>query len=193
MFRLLVPGLTLAILVLTPTTTSAATVAWVGDSHSQALCPRIGPVLVESGHEFTCTARPGWSTASFIRNRGWLQTITSDTDVVVVSLGGNNHRPVALYKQDLDRMVLLLRQRSPGAFIVWYGPAFATRQDVLHRHITTVTYQEGLLPFMGVQWFSTVNMTSDLRLRRGGVHFNTESYNIWSHRLLNHLADLLDD
>lgn len=164
-------------------------VALVGDSHSQALFPRLrGPIL--SAHPdrriVLEESRPGWSLKRYMDDGVLDRLRAAAPDLVVVSLGGND-RPASdpAFSSRVQAFLTQLRQMGVRR-VVWNGPA-----DTAPNASTTVARAHDqvrdLLDVLladeeGVVFFDAYPVTASGH-RDDGVHFPlgpTGGYAIWA-------------
>ena len=165
-------------------------IALVGDSHSQALWPRLRAGLEAAGHTVVLSeANPGWSEAKYVSS-GNLQTKLQGArpDLVVFELGGNNQKlSEATYRNDVTALVQAAK--ATGASVLWFGPpvADATRApSTSQRHETTANLQSSLLPGLDVSWVDSRPFTRSGH-RSDGVHFDAGGYTAWAKAMLPHV------
>ncbi|MEE8385944.1 MAG: SGNH/GDSL hydrolase family protein, partial [Dehalococcoidia bacterium] len=159
-----------------------ASIYMLGDSHTQALGPRLARSL--SDHDFTYEAFPGHST-----ERAWSKAkLGSDRDVIVLALGGNDFGNRGSTRRNLVRF---LRARSPNAKILWFGPAHAVEPNVGVRHHLQANDQRIQMPQLGVKWHDSRPWTKRGH-RDDGVHFTGSAYTKWADKIaspVRHAAD----
>lgn len=165
-------------------------IALVGDSHAQALWPRLKAGLEAAGHAVVLSeANPGWSEAKYVSS-GNIQTKLHGArpDLVVFELGGNNQKLTAeSYKN--DAMALVQAAKATGASILWFGPPVADAgkaSSTSQRHETTANLQSNLLPGLGVSWVDSRPFTRSGH-RSDGVHFDAGGYTAWAKAMLPHV------
>lgn len=156
----------------------------IGDSHAQALWPRIARALRGVGHTVTMSlANPGWSEVKYLTSGLLAQIGSIRPDVVVLQLGGNNQSMSRANYEPAARKVLAA---AGGARVVWIGPASAVASidpGTSKRHETTAAMQGEIFPALGVQWFDSRPVTRDNH-RSDGVHFDTVGYDRWAAAIL---------
>jgi hypothetical protein len=138
----------------------------LGDSHTQALGPRLVSRFPE--HRVRFEAFAGHSTARAFGKAA----IPSGQDVVVLSLGGND-----MGDQGAARTALVnaVAARNPAARILWFGPFTAAKSDVDARHAQQTAAQGRQLPVLGVSWYDT-RPWSRTGHRDDLVHFTGTGY-----------------
>ena len=156
-------------------TAQALRVAIVGDSHAQALGPRLAREYASRGYTVSAVvAEPGWSSHSY-HEQGTLRSRVGHIDVAVVILGGN-HRRVHDDEYLEDVSWILDQLRAAGAStILWFGPLWASSPRYQERHRTTKDSQSTLIGGE-VRWFDLYHSTRGYVLRRDGVHFSRGAY-----------------
>jgi lysophospholipase L1-like esterase len=149
-----------------------ARIYMLGDSHTQALGPRVKTLLGAQGHEVRFESFPGQGT----RLAHQKATIPSGMDTVILALGGNDF---GLQGPAREKLSLDVRKKNPQAVIYWIGPAYATKADVGVRHDQQAENQREHLPRLGVYWFDSRPIT---RTGHGpdGVHFKPDAYSAWA-------------
>ena len=156
-------------------------IALIGDSHSQALFPRLRPVLEAAGHTIVHeVSNPGWGAKKFV-NEG-LASVPRGTQAVIVSLGGNNQNLGQSYGEDVARFLISIGTDKP---IVWIGPAtseMTIAADTGQRHEWTADYLQGVLPSKGIKFIDARPFTMQHH-RDDGVHFTHEGYDQWAQRI----------
>lgn len=163
-----------------------ATVALIGDSHSQALWPLVEKALAAAGYEVVLKeANAGWSEASYRSKKPTLPTSLASArpDVVVIALGGNAQpsRGESAYRADVEWLVNAAKTAGAGR-IVWFGPATSDARidpDTASRHEQTAEMQARILPALGVEWHDSRPLTTSGH-RSDGVHFTTSAYSRWA-------------
>lgn len=145
-----------------------AVVYMLGDSHTQALGPRVRDLLSE--HDVITQAFPGYSTA----RAAAAASIPASVDLAIVALGGNDFGT-----RDYERAQLVQRLRTAGARVLWFGPATATRADVDARHLKQTQSQRAQLPALGVRFYDSRPWTTSGH-RADGVHFTSTGYSRWA-------------
>jgi lysophospholipase L1-like esterase len=148
----------------------------LGDSHTQALGPRLRELL--SGDDVTYEAFQGHTTARATTKA----SIPSQVDVAVVALGGNDWGDRSSERAQLVRLL-----QGAGARVYWFGPATAERQDVDARHLRQTADQSEQLPRLGVRYFDSRPWTTTGH-RDDGVHFTGTGYNYWASKIASSLA-----
>jgi lysophospholipase L1-like esterase len=145
-----------------------ASIYMLGDSHSQALGPRMKTRLNALGHSVNFQAFPGRGTSAAQR----LATIPSGQDAVILSLGGNDRGDQSAARKTLVDVVKL---RNPGAKIVWFGPFAAPNSWVGPIHDQQADAQRSQVPHLGVVWVDT-RPFSNTGHRADDVHFTAIGY-----------------
>lgn len=163
--------------------------ALVGDSHAQALWPRLSSALMAAGDQVVLSvASPGWSESRYLSD-GRIADMLRDArpDRVLYELGGNNRlKDPAAYATVLERLVELAR--AAGADVRWVGPGAAVTEPWAGAHETTAELQARLLEHLGVPWFDSRPVTQRDH-RDDGVHFTGAGYDRWAAALLPYARD----
>ncbi len=150
-----------------------ASIYMLGDSHTQALGPRLAGSFAD--HDFNYEAFPGHNTS-----RAWAAASPGfNNDVVIVALGGNDFGDQSEARAGL---LSYLRARNPDAPIFWFGPAHAVRPDVGQRHDLQAIDQNIQLPYLGVEWYDSRPWTLSGH-RSDGVHFTRSAYSDWASKI----------
>jgi hypothetical protein len=152
--------------------------ALFGDSHAQVVFPLLIDKLEERGHNVVVSKpRAGWTTKKHLQNGMASLLLSQPVDVLVLSLGGNNHDLSPSYG-DVITQVLDLAQQTGVKDIYWISPAWATRNDVQIRHEWTSEYLKANLPkrvrFIDIRPITKTGHQND------GVHFTREKYKEWA-------------
>ena len=176
-------------------TGTSARIALIGDSHSQALWPRLRPALEAAGYTVVLQeANPGWSEATYLQKGGLGERIrAARPDLVVFELGGNNQKMDATnYRKDAEALVLLAQQA--GASVLWFGPPASDpvrAPETARRHAATTRLQNGLLTRLGVYWVDSRPFTQTGQ-RDDGVHFNAAGYANWARAMAPYVDRALE-
>lgn len=152
----------------------------VGDSHSQALWPRIKPYLEARGHEVMAISNPGWSEKRYLDDPAlWGAVERFRPTGVVVELGGNNRLHGDAYASLLRTFVD--RLKGGGATVVWWvGPSAAVREPWRASHDATAAEQKKVIPDLpNTRWMDSRPFT-DVNHRDDGVHFTRTGYDRWA-------------
>lgn len=167
-------------------------IALIGDSHMQALGPRLKRLYEQDDPsvEVTGTAHPGWSLVKFI-NEAHLSNLARGMDLVVFEIGGNDQiTDRETYKARLATAVGMLRSTAnPGAKVVIVGPPTADALEVDTRHRATTLHQASVWREAGAdQWIDSRGVTANLPMRDDDVHFAVEGYDRWAAWLHNRIG-----
>ena len=162
-------------------------IALVGDSHSQALWPRVVPNLLAAGHTIVLQeANPGWSEAKYLSSGGLQAKFqSSKPDLVVYELGGNNMKMDA-GSYGADASALVQMAKAAGAGVLWLGPPSSNANvaaETSARHEATANLQAGLMPRLGASWVDSRPYTLSNH-RSDGVHFDSAGYSNWAKNIL---------
>ena len=162
-------------------------VALVGNSHAQALWPRVQRSLEAAGHVVTLArAEPGWTAARY-RSEGLVgeQLLQAAPDYVIIELGANNWNRGDSYFDDVKW--LIDSAKAAGArTVLWLGPPApnpAVAPDIAKAHEITSNMQAATIPSLGAEWVDTRNWASTSH-GSDGVHYTLAGYDSWSERIL---------
>jgi lysophospholipase L1-like esterase len=150
-----------------------ASIYLLGDSHTQALGPRLQKSL--SGDYVTSEAFAGHST----RRAHAKASIPTGQDVVAIALGGNDFGDQAAARRAL---VADVTARNPRAQILWFGPAYSPTATVGARHDAQAEAQRRQLPGLGVRWHDSRPWTRTGH-RDDLVHFTMAAYTKWANAM----------
>ncbi len=162
-------------------------VAFLGDSHMQALGPLMSSGLRERGYRpVGIVARPGWSLRRYqLANDVTVSLRPMRPDVVVIVLGSNGYavRSERRYRPRARWLVNAVR-RAGARRIVWIGPGSVDDEDeelvdVAATHQRAAELQMSILPTMGVDWLDSRDITRG-HLRYDGYHYTLQGYHIWA-------------
>lgn len=156
-------------------------IALIGDSHSQALWPKVSKLLQSEGHTVVLTeANAGWSEAKYLSSGNLAAKLSAARpDLVVFELGGNNQKMKAAdYLADVGQLVRMAKNAG-AAHILYVGPATATEVVTSARHETSADILAASIPSMGVTWLDSRPLTLSGQ-RSDGVHFNDAAYTSWA-------------
>lgn len=152
----------------------------VGDSHSQALWPRVKPWLEGRGHEVLAISHPGWSEQRYLDDPElWAALKQFRPDGVVVELGGNNRARGTTYDAILSTFTS--RLQAAGVNVIWWvGPSTATKEPFRGAHEATAALQNITIPSLkNARWMDSRPYTRSYH-RDDGVHFQKEGYDRWA-------------
>lgn len=162
-------------------------VALIGDSHMQALGPRLERLLSSSGVSVVrVEARPGESTRAYLSS-GALPSLARGADVVLVELGGNDASAgidAARHAADVQTAIDVLRP----ARVVWVGPGVTLRADLEARRAPLRPAQKAVVERAGGAWLDARAMTQTSDLRDDQVHFSAAGYDRWARALAAQLT-----
>lgn len=165
-------------------------VAILGDSHMQALGPRLRRRLEAMGiHVTRVEARPGWSVPRYL-SVGDVPQLVAGSDVVVVELGGNDAslgRTPERHAAEMRRLLAQVGQRR----VVWVGPGVTAREDLEARRAPLRGAQKQVMASVGGRWVDARPMTRTQDLRADGVHFTAAGYDRWASLLAPSLVDAM--
>jgi len=157
------------------------TIAIVGDSHMEALGPRLRTMLASKGARVVFVeARRGWSTARYAATGLRIP----QADIVLIELGGND-RPTsrASYASSIRTVLSFV---PSGARVIWIGPAIETRTDIDHDLVAEL--QRQIVPSLGAGWWDGRSMTRAADLRSDRLHFTSTGYDSWASKISNRLT-----
>lgn len=154
-------------------------IALFGDSHTEYVFPMLQESLPSEGFDIVVSKpKRGWSTKSHIKD-GLSEILEeSKPDVVVFSLGGNNHvlNPSKYSKIITDALAAAKKAKVKKIF--WVGPALALEEKTEHRHKWTTDFLKKCLP-KEVTFIDSRDFTAEGHAR-DGVHFHRSQYKIWT-------------
>lgn len=146
----------------------------IGDSHSEVTFPMIKEILTENGYNVVdSVSKIGWATYSYTKKPNTLHYgLSQNPDIIIVSLGGNNHylKDNSYREKVFDFLNLIGYQNKK---IVWISPFYATREDVQKRHLWTDEWLRSNLP-RGVEYIDVLQYTPPIAA--DGVHYPKSSY-----------------
>ena len=161
-----------------------ASIALIGDSHTQVLWPLVTRAVGGAGHSVVFSeAHPGWSEETYRQKMPDLASrlAAARPEIVVVELGGNGRKTGAAYADDVRWLVQATREAGASR-VIWYGPASTAPQastSVAARHQQIANEQSSLLPSLGVEWHDSRPLTLTDQ-RDDGVHFTSGGYSRWA-------------
>src|SRR5690606_6311137 len=153
----------------------------IGDSHMEALGPRLERVLRAGGAEHVgVVARRGQGVAAFDDVPALVAA--HRPDVVLFELGANDGRwstseGAAAFRARVAR--LIASAEAAGAKALWVGPPQATDPDAAARRPKVVNELVGVLRALRVPFLDARPMTANLT-RTDGVHFTMPSYDTFA-------------
>jgi len=152
----------------------------IGDSHMEALGPRLLDALPAARYDVTYEFHRGYST-----QRAAEAFSGSVADVYVVELGGNDRGD-----QDMERAALVrqLRQVNPASRIVWFGPPRAVKApfDLYHdQQAASQGLQFAALTRNASTRFGWFDSRPWTQTGHGpdGVHFTMTAYRTWAQHM----------
>lgn len=143
---------------------------YIGDSHVQALGPRVREALGER-YDVTTVAHAGKSSRWFAEGPLEEALARYEPDIVVLSLGGNDAIWGERSHEGYVREILAQVWKA-NAIPLWVGPFYATRDDVAERHNETGDRLRFWLGNYGVPYLDGRPISQDATLRSDGVHFS---------------------
>lgn len=169
-------------------TTVPVRVAFVGDSHMQALGPRMAHTFAAEGFEpVGFVARQGWSTARYMRADDLLEELRPmRPDVVVVVLGSNDYGIRRARRLEPRVLWVVEAARAAGACrVVWFGPpagdpdASELAASVAANHDRIAELQREIFASSDVIWVDSRPFTR-AHVRRDGFHLTLRGYDAWA-------------
>lgn len=161
----------------------------VGDSHMQALGPRLSELMESYGVEVVGSlANAGKSTAWYAEQQLVERAVlTNNPDVVVFALGGNDQ---CWGEAEQERAMRALVAQAGAAHVVWVGPLSAAVADVDRRHACSTSYSRAIarklrIPFLDLRRYTPHDMYRD------GVHLTAAGYDQLSLDIAEPLSDLI--
>lgn len=154
----------------------------VGDSHMQALGPRLQAIFGAAGaEEVIVEARPGRGVADFVDDLPALIARVRP-DVVILELGANDGRwsteeGASAFRARVARLVA--SAEGSGAQALWVGPPQATDPDAAARRPKVVAELLSVLPTLRVPFLDARPLTRSLPTR-DGVHFLPAGYDVFA-------------
>lgn len=146
----------------------------LGDSHTQALGPRLKALL---GDGFRFEAFPGYSTARADAAR---KLSPSGADTILLALGGNDFGDQSAARH---RLIDNLRAKNPTASIVWVGPFQSNDPAVDKRHQEQTHSQRVQFSSAGVRWIDGRPLSATLTHVADGTHFTPASYSVLAEKI----------
>ncbi len=154
----------------------------LGDSHTQALGPRIKTRF--PGLAVTYQAFPGHST----RRAHAKATIPWGEQAIVLSLGGNDRGDQSAARAAL---VAAVKKRNPAARILWFGPFDAEEHATAGpAHNEQAEAQRRQLPGLGVTWVDTRPFSRSGH-RGDNVHFTMATYSRIADAMKSHISRIM--
>lgn len=167
-------------------------VAIIGDSHMEALGPRLARALPERfGVEVTnVEARRGWSARRYLRETN-IPAMVRGANVVIVELGGNDASArigATDHARDVDEML----KRIGAKKVIWVGPGVTERQDLRALREPLRPAQKQVVESRGGHYIDGRDVTATRHLRGDGVHFSGGGYDEMTRLLMSRFANLKD-
>lgn len=153
----------------------------IGDSHAKVVFKTLVPLLEAKGFKTVHRkAENGWSMAKHIREGTLEKLLRTKPDLILVSLGGNNHNlSTSSYQKTINKFLGVAKKI--GATVVWVGPTTsdpAKAENTERRHAWTERFLSNYLPGKA-QYISMRNFTARGQ-GRDGVHYNSTFYKKWA-------------
>ena len=160
----------------------------VGDSHMQALGPRLVELLDPLGVEaIGGLANAGKSTEWYAQQNLVANAVaTHQPDVVVFVLSGNDQCWGEARQEAAARE--LIRQAA-GARVVWVGPPAAMEPAVDRRHACSTDYSKAIMRRLRIPFIDLRPLTPLDKMRTDRVHFTADGYDEMAHSLAIPLAE----
>lgn len=162
----------------------------IGDSQAGGLRAPLKELLKPLGIGLiSSTSHSGQQTIWFAREhivKGLVDRYRPD--LVIIAMGGNDaQRSLESWLPGVRDVVQ--QAKSKGARVIWIGTAHSTRPDVEARHLRISSWQDSVLPQMGVTWINSIPMTQGGH-SGDGVHFTRAGYHAWASTIADELAIL---
>lgn len=163
-------------------------VALIGDSHMEALGPRLRQLLPAQLGAIVVRVEPrrGWSTKRY-RQTGAVSALAAGADVVVIELGGND-ASVGIGPTEHARDVSALVRAAAPAKVIWVGPGVTLRPDLEAYRAPIREVQRQVVPALGGAWIDGQSLTRAQDLRSDRVHYTAPGYERWATALVPLLA-----
>jgi len=159
--------------------------ALFGDSHAQAVFPILEQKIHDNGDEVVISKpMAGWTLAKHLENDFESLLASSNADVLLLSLGGNNANLSPSYGNTVQQ-ALDIAKRYGVKKIYWVSPATAIRNDVQIRHEWTANWLKSNLP-KKVRFIDIRPITQNGH-REDGVHFTSDKYKEWAELVSDYL------
>lgn len=144
----------------------------LGDSHLEAIGPKLRPLLAAKGITARIIPRRGQGVNSFVDDEAVFRAVQEfRPDVTVLFLGGNDGREdAASYRTKVQR--LLGQVPNP----VWVGPWFASDPEVQGRHLRAGADIRAVTSRMRVPFLDGQIHAPRAQLRDDGVHYTAAGY-----------------
>jgi hypothetical protein len=161
----------------------------IGDSHAKVVFKTLVPLLEAKGFQTVHRrAENGWSMKKHIREGTLDKVLMTKPDLILVSLGGNNHDlSQNSYKETIDRFLEVANRI--GAKLVWVGPTTSDTgkaPNTEKRHAWTEQFLSKYIPKKG-KYISMRAFTAQGQ-GKDGVHYPWNFYKRWA----QHVADRVD-
>ena len=185
----------------------------VGDSHSSrswAVGGQLAQRLVDAGIPTHVEAHGGRDTSWFLRSDTLADGLAeSHPDLLVVLMGTNDSRmgmrdPAhsrsghrlrpfpqreASYRAYLAQFVEIAKAAGVK-HIIWFGPSKmeGNHAFLMEPALQVERWQQEVLEPLGVEWHSSMALTSDLP-NSDGIHFDQAEYGVWANRAAELIFD----
>ena len=166
--------------------------ALIGDSHAKVVFRTMEKILPQAGfNPIYKKAENGWGLKKHI-DRGLLPSLQqAKPEIIVVSLGGNNHQTkTASYQKTVDK--LLSTAKSMGSRIIWIGPTTsdtARAPNTERRHEWTHQFLQKYLPSKDIDYINMRYFTQS-GWKNDGVHYPSAKYKRWAEMVTDKMGEL---
>jgi len=167
----------------------------VGDSHMQALGPRLGELLDPYGIEsIGGLAQPGKSTRWYSEQQLVAEAVRAHRpDAVVFVLGGNDQCWGAARQAEYwSELLAQARAASSVAKVVVAGPPMALDGEVDRRHACSTAATRAFAQARGLPFIDTREVTPEGKYRADRVHFTADGYDEMALGLAPRIARALE-
>lgn len=150
-------------------------VLFIGDSYAEGLAPQMIPMASECSTPYVPDGRRGTSVTQWARE-DWIgpALATSQANVVLISLGGNDFQrnDVESVRSSIDK--LLARIRAAGARPLWVEPLSLPFAD-------KIGVRQMWKSAMGSDWFPSEHLQLDRA--PDGIHLGGAGYKTWAQEI----------
>lgn len=160
----------------------------VGDSHMQALGPRLTELMEPLGVDVVdVLANPGKSTEWYAQQNLVARAVAQHTPDVVVFILSGNDQCWGEVRQEAAACELI--RQAGGARVVWVGPPSAMEPSVDRRHVCSTDYSKAVMRRLRVPFIDLRPLTPLDKHRSDRVHFTVGGYDEMAHSLAIPLAE----
>lgn len=143
----------------------------LGDSHLEAIGPRLRPLLAPRGITTRAIVRRGQGVSSFVDDEEVFRAVQElRPDATIIFLGGNDGRDDPEYQAKVRR--LLSQVPNP----VWVGPWFASDSAVQRRHLRADGEIRSAASRAGIPYLNGQAFSPRAQLAPDGVHYTQAGY-----------------